>query len=260
MARGASSGSGAPLASSYAPCRPVWFGVALSPWQVLATLRDLQEVGVPAPAIANKSVPERRRALVRASSVFAAYLRKRYTMPLTLVVTDVASSALPGAFTVEGNPTGSAADVKIEVVAGGEVSTGDVTVRVTREDGLVGMAVTPAVSLPASGIIDVDGVKVTIAGARASGDTLTYTAGPDPGIRSAVAALAAHALYYNRGADPKAMEPYKDARDQAIAYAKELCGGEGAELDEAADATPQRHEGGPMFTTNTRDGFLYGRT
>lgn len=259
MARGASSGSGAPLASSFAPCRPVWFGVALPPWQVLATLRDLQEVGVPAAGIANKSVPERRRALVRASSVFAAYLRKRYTMPLALVVTDVESSALPGAFTVEGTPTGSAADVKVEVVAGGDVSSGGVTVRVTRGEALPGMALTPAVALPTSGIIEVDGVMVTVAGARAPGDTLTYTAGPDPGIRWAVAALASYSLYYNRGADPKAMEPYKDARDQALAFAKELCGGEGAELSEDADATPQRHEGGPLFTTNTRDGFLRGK-
>lgn len=259
MARGASSGSGAPLASSYAPCRPVWFGVALSPWQVLATLRDLHEVGLPIPALANKGSAEKRRALARASSVFAAYLRKRHTLPLALVVTDVESSALPGGFTVEGTPTGSAADVKVEVVVGGDVSGGGVTVRVTRDEALPGMALTPGVALPTSGIIEVDGVTVTVAGMRASGDTLTYTAGPDPGIRWAVAALASYSLYYNRGADPKAMEPYKDARDQALAYAKELCGGEGAELDEAADATPQRHEGGPMFTTNTRDGFLYGR-
>lgn len=227
-------------------------------WQCLATLRDLHEVGLPPPAIASKGVPEKHRALIRASSLFAARVRKRYAPPFGLLITDVVSGFAAGAAAVEGNPTGNTADVRIEVVAGGLVSDGAVTVRISRDDGFVGTW-GPTQTLGAAGVLTVDGAIVTFTGTLAAGEAVTYTAGPDPGIRWAVAALAAHSLYYNRGADPKAMEPYKDARDQALAFAKELAKGEEAELDQAGDSTPARAEGGPLFVTNTRDGFLYGR-
>ncbi|MFO0588832.1 MAG: hypothetical protein U0441_14880 [Polyangiaceae bacterium] len=224
-------------------------------WQRLATLRDLHEVGLPPPAIASKNVAEKERALTRGSSLFAARVRKRYAPPLVLVITDVVHTLTAGDATVEGTATGSAADVRVEVVAGGDVADGTVTVKVSRNDGVTWGATQ---TLPSNGVITVDGATVTISGAPVAGEALTYTAGPDPGIRWAVAALAAHSLYYNRGSDPKASEPYKDARDQALAFAKELAKGEEAELDQSQDSTPERAEGGPLFTTRTRDGFLRG--
>lgn len=226
-------------------------------WQCLATLRDLHEVGLPPPAIASKGVPEKHRALIRATALFAARVRKRYAPPFGLVITDVESGFAAGAVTVEGTPTGNASDVRIEVVVGGLVSGGAVTVRISRDDGFAGTWGATQ-TLSGSGVMLLDGAICTFTGTLAAGEAVTYTAGPDPGIRWAVAALAAHSLYYNRGADPKAMEPYKDARDQALAFAKELAKGEEAELDQSGDSTPARAEGGPLFVTHTRAGFLTG--
>lgn len=226
-------------------------------WQTLATLRDLHEVGVPTAALASKTVPEKHRALARASSIFAAYLRKKHATPMALVVTDTVTVSVAGAAALAGTPIGAAADVRIEVVAGGAISGGAVTVRISRDDGAAG---TWGQALPvlADGLVSVDGVQTTLSGTWAAGEAVTYTAGPDPGIRWAVAAIAAHALYYNRGADPKAMEPYKAAYEAAIGFGKALAAGQEAELDQRADATPHRAEGGPLYAQRTRDGFLRG--
>lgn len=229
----------------------------ISPWQFLATLRDLHEVGVPAQALTSKSVAEKRRALVRASSSFVAFLRKRYKPPLALALSDLEVTSAAGTATAEGSPVGSAADVRIEVVAGGLVSGGAVTVRLSRDDGTAGTWGT-TFQLAPDGVVQMDGVTVTLAGTWATGEAVTYSAGPDPGIRGAVAALAAYNLLYNRGADPKTSETYQRLYDQAIGYARELCKGDGPELAEDADATPGRHEGGPMWEARTRDGFLRG--
>lgn len=230
-----------------------------SPWQVLATLRDLHEVGVPAPALASKPVPEKRRALVRASSSFVAYLRKRYKPPLALALDALEVTSAAGTATATGSPEGSAADVRIEVVVGGLVSGGLVTIRVSSDDGLANTWGATA-ALPTSGVVQLGGITATLAGTWIAGEAVTYSVGPDPGIRGAVAALAAYNLLYNRGADPKTSETYQRLYDQAIAYAKELCKGDGPELAEDADATPGRHEGGPMWEARTRAGFLYGET
>lgn len=228
--------------------------MSLSPWQCLATIRDVAEVGLPTQANP-KPAAEVRRALGRMSCVFAPYLRKRYGLPLAIVITgeDVTSAA--GTATVQGTATGDAADVRLEVVAGGAVSGGAVTVKLSRDNGTTGTwgATT---TLPADGVVVIDGVTVTLAGTWATGEAVTYTAGPDPGVRWAVAALAAHAMYYNRGADPKAMEAYKDARDRALDFGKMLAKGEEAELDQTKDATPARAEGGPLWVATSRAQFL----
>ncbi len=226
-------------------------------WQSLATLRDLNEVGLPLPALAGKPVPEKHRALARASSVFVAYLRKRYSAPLALATESVVVTSAAGAASVGGSPIGNAADVRIEVVTGGAVVGGGVTVRVSRDDRAAGTW-GPTVPVLADGLGVVDGVQASLSGTWAAGEAVTYTAGPDPGIRWAVAALAAHALYHNRGADPKAMEPYQRAHDEALAFAKALAAGVEAELDQKSDATPGRAEGGPLYAKRTRDGFLRG--
>ena len=228
-----------------------------SPWQTLATLRDLHEVGVPAPALASKTLGEKRRALQRASSLFIAYLRKRNMPPLAVQLDAFEVTSAAGTASSSGSPSGSAADVRIEVVAGGLVSGGAVTIRVSRDDGTAGTWAATT-TLPSSGVVELDGVTTTLVGTWAAGEAVTYSAGPDPGVRGSVASLAAYNLLYNRGADPKTSETYQRLYDASIAYAKELCKGDGPELAENADATPGRHEGGPMWEARTRAGFLSG--
>lgn len=225
-----------------------------SPWQCLATIGDASIIGLPTQANP-KPAAEQRRVLTMMSCRAAPYLRKRYGLPLALEVTGEAVTSAAGTATVQGTATGDAADVRIEVVAGGAVSGGAVTVRLSRDNGVAGTwgATT---TLPADGVVTVDGVTVTLAGTWAAGEAVTYTAGPDPGVRWAVAALASHAMYYNRGGDPKAMEPYKDARDQAMDFVRVLAKGEDAELDQTKDATPSRAEGGPLWVATSRAAFL----
>lgn len=232
--------------------------MAASPWQCLATLRDVAEIGLPTQANP-KPVTEQRRALVRASSLFAPYLRKKYGLPLALHVTDVLVTSSAGSATVEGAPTGDAADVRIEVVAGGAVSGGAVTIRVSKDNGTAGTWA-PTATLPASGQVTVDGVLVTLSGTWAAGEAVTYTAGPDPGVRAAVAQIASYLMYYNRGGNPAAMAPYKEGYDQAIAFGKMLAKADEGELDQQkADATPGRAEGGPLWVATSREDFVRGR-
>lgn len=231
------------------------------PWQCLATIRDTSEVGLPTQA--NPKPPaEQRRALLRASCYLAPYLRAKYGLPLSLYVTDVEVTAAAGSATIEGSATGDAADVRLEVVAGGAVSGGAVTVRLSRDAGLtVGSVATwgATAALPTTGIVTIDGVTVTLSGTWVTGEAVAYTAGPDPGVRWAVAALASHAMYYNRGANPAAMAPYLDARDKALEWGKMLAKGEEGQLDQkTADATPGRAEGGPLWTSTSRSKFLGG--
>lgn len=230
-----------------------------TPWQRLATIRDCAEVGLPPPA--NPKPPaEQRRALLRASGLFAPFLRKKYGLPCALYVTELEVVSEAGTATVEGAPTGDAADVRLEVVAGGAVSGGAVTVRLSRDAGLTAAGVSTfgdASAVPVSGVVEIDGVTVTLSGTWTTGEAVTYTAGPDPGIRWAVAAIASHAMYYNRGANPAAMAPYVDARDKALEFGKALASGVEAELEQGVvDATPARAEGGPLWTSQSRAAFL----
>lgn len=209
-----------------------------------------------------KSRGEKLRALQRGSSIFVAYLRKRHTLPMTLAASDLEVTSAAGTAETAGAPAGPAADVRVEVVAGGAVSGGAMTIRISRDDGagLAGVPLTwgATTTLASSGIVVIDGLTLTLAGTWAALEAASFTVGPDPGIRQSVAALAAYGLLYNRGADPKTSEPYQRLYEQAIGYARELCKGDGPELAETADATPGRHEGGPAFEVRTRAGFLHG--
>ena len=232
-----------------------------TPWQCLATLRDVAEAGLPKQANPKPAV-EQRRAILRMSGFFAPFLRKKYGLPLPLYITDFVVTSAAGSAALDDmgmTAGGDAADVRIEVVTGGAVSSGTVGYRVSRDDGAAGTWSAPS-ALDPDGAIMVDGVTITLAGTWAAGETVTYTAGPDPGVRWAVAVLAAHSMYWNRGADPKAMEPYKDARDKAIEFGRLLANGSEAELDQKTDATPGRVENGPILPIRTRDGFLRGRS
>lgn len=229
----------------------------------LATIRDVNELGIPAQALAMKSMAEKRRAITAASELFSARIRRRYSPPLALEI-DAESftvTSAAGEVSYAGTPRGHAADVKIEIVVGGVVSGGAVTVRVSKDDGLTGTWL-PTQTLPADGKLTVDGVELVFAGTFVALDSVTYTAGPSPGVRASVAGWAAWLMYGNRGGDPKAPAPtemVKALYEEAKAFAKELAKGEEAELDHKADATPDRAELGPLFTENTRDGFRYGR-
>lgn len=231
------------------------------PWQCLATIRDCAEVGLPPPA--NPKPPaEQRRALLRASGFFQPFTRKLYSS-LALHLTEWLVTSSAGTASHEGAPTGDAADVRLEVVAGGAISGGAVTAKLSRDAGATVASVSTfgsTFTVPSTGIVEVDGVTITLSGTWAQGEAVTYTAGPDPGIRWAVAAIASHAMYYNRGANPAAMAPYQEARDKAIEWGQMLAKGVEAELDQkVVDATPGRAEGGPLWTRQSRAQFLAGK-
>lgn len=226
----------------------------------LATLRDVHEKGLPPQAIADKSVQEKRRTIAAASDLFVCRLRKRYSPPLALEIDpeEFVVTSAAGTVTYQGTPTGHAADVKVEIVAGGIVSGGSVTVRVSKDDGLAGTWL-PTQTLPVDGKLAIDGVELIFTGTFVALESVTYSAGPAPAVRASVAALAAWSMIGSIGANPETLELLKPMRESAEAFAKELAKGEEAELDQKSDATPARPEMGFLFTRNTRDGFRYGR-
>lgn len=226
--------------------------------QTLATLRDVDELGIPQQALAMKPPAEKLRALQAASGLFTARLRKRYEPPLAIRGSAWLVLAAVGLATYEGSPaiTGSAADVRIEIVTGGTVASGLVTTRVSLQNGATGTwGATTA--LPVTGLVTVGDVLVTLSGTWATGEAVTFSTGSDPAVRASVAAWAAWLMINNRGADPKTLELLKGPYETAKAFAEDLAKGEKAELPQSVDSTPNRSEGGPRYVENTRDGFLY---
>lgn len=237
------------------------------PYFRLATLRDVHEKSLPAQALADKSVQEKRRAITAGSELFVCRLRKKYAPPLALEIDpeEFVVTSADGTATYAGTPSGHAADVKIEVVSGGTILNGVVTtagpaftVRVSLEDGLDGTWL-PSVEVDGTGVVQVGTVTVTLSGFFAALDSITYSAGPSPAVRASVGAWAAWIMINSIGADPDTLELLKAPYEEAKAFAKELAKGEEAELDQKSDSTPARPEMGSLFTRNTRDGFRYGR-
>lgn len=226
----------------------------------LATIRDVFSLSIPAQAIAMKTVAEKHRAITQASELFAARARKRYTTPFAVTIEpeDFVVTSAAGTVTYAGSPTGHAADVKVEIVSGGLVSGGAVTVRVSKDDGLAGTWL-PTQTLPTDGKLTIDGVELIFTGTFVALESVAYTAGPSPAIRGSVAGWTAWLLMNSRGAKAETLELLKPMYQEAVAFAKELGHGEEAELPSGADATPARPEMGVLFTRNTRDGFRYGR-
>lgn len=210
--------------------------------QAFATLRDLDDLGPPAEALAMQSDRQKRVAIDWASGRLAVKLRKKYKLYLVPDLLEVDTSGLStGACTVEGTPS-LCQDLAVKVVSGGAVAGGACTVAISTD---AGATFGEAVTLPASGALVIDGVTLTFSGTLTADDLVSYATGLDHVLRGAVVDMAAWRLLFNRGISALDEKTLQARYDDALALADELATGEG-ELDQTSDASPEVDEGGPF--------------
>lgn len=218
----------------------------------LCTARDLEELGIARDAIQGIPLDQRKRTIRRASGVLAPYLRKRAELPLVPTVDDeeISVALMTGGASVahEGGPATRARDVAVKFTAGGTVGVPGVLVAVNLDHGAFGSAFSAPVALPNDGKITIDGYIWTIDGTIATADLFTYSTRIDPGVSTAAAQVAAFLLLGNRGVPAETLETLKALHDAAIAWTKDVGKGEG-DLEYGADASPDRDEGGPLFSS-----------
>ncbi|MFS8070777.1 MAG: hypothetical protein ACMG6S_30795 [Byssovorax sp.] len=215
--------------------------------QNYATLRDLDELGVAAEALAMLTPAHKRRGILAASGRIAGYLREKHTLPFKPDVTPLDSSGLVGggsaALTITGNPA-LVHDVVVRVAAGGVVGVDAVTIEISTDAGATFRAAAP---LALHGALEVDGVTLTFTGTLDALDLVEWSTCVDRGLCEASVAIAAYLLLNNRGLSAETMESVEKRWEKAEAWAKVIAGGD-ARLDKNVDATPNVEESGPRFT------------
>lgn len=224
--------------------------VVAQPLLSLASARTLERLGLGQRALQSLPLAQRLEALRAATGELAPYLRKRYALPLvpTLDVETVDVSGLPGATVAwDGGPATRVDDYLITFT----VANGATSYTLTTSAGAYGATAGP--SAPWLGSLTVDGYTVTLSGTIANGNTLAWSTAivQDPGVAFAVVRIAACALLYSRGLDPKTLVDLVEQRDAALTWARALgIPGEG-ELAPTADATPTVSEYGPLVSGNS---------
>lgn len=215
--------------------------------QLYASLGALDDLG-PAAALAPIPARTRRAALRFASAHFATYVRPRYGLPLKPWVQDLDASGLEGGAAVvqEGTPT-LVQDVVIRFPGAGTVGVAGLTYELSTDGGSTFAAAAP---LPLSGVVTVDNVYTTVAGAVLAGDQLTYSTVVDEALCGHTCAVAAWTLLHNRGLDPAVEAELQRRFDAALAWQKDVRDGT-AQLDPAHDATPDTSEEGALVTGET---------
>jgi hypothetical protein len=215
--------------------------------QEFCTLRDLDELGIAAEAIAAVPVRVKRRKIRHYSGEMASALRPRHTLPLVVGVEDLDVSLLSSTATVVlSGEADRVADVAIRIVAGGAVSGGAVTYQISRDAGIDDSWGAVA-TLPSSGIILLDGLTITVAGTVAADDLFSYSAGVDTVVAGHTAALVTGSMLDWRGLDPASAQTLERAVKAAQAWMNQIKPGDRA-LATDADSTPDVSEMGPMGT------------
>lgn len=216
------------------------------PAQLFATLLALDDLG---PAAALAGIPVRRRLanLRFVSAHFATYLRPRYRLPLKPWVEQLVDELAGGATIAQAGTPFVVQDVVIRFPGAGTVGAPGLTYELSLDGGTTFAA---AVALPMDGVVLVDGVSTTFAGAILAADQLSYSTGVDEALRGHTCAVAAWNLLHNRGLDPATQEELQRRFDAATAWEKDLRAGT-ALLDPAHDATPTLSEEGPLVTGQT---------
>jgi hypothetical protein len=217
--------------------------------QNYATLRDLDELGVAAEALASLSAAHKRRGILAASARIAPYLRKRHQLPLRPDVTPIDTSGLVGggsaSLVVVSAPV-LVQDIAVQVFDPGTVGFVGVTVQVSTD---AGTTYGPLTALALTGSLTIDGVMLTLAGPLAAGDVVSWSTRVDFGLCEATVSIAAFIMLNNRGLDPASMETLEARWTKALQWATDIGKGIG-ELDGADDATPGLDEVGVLFDTD----------
>ena len=215
--------------------------------QNYATLRDLDELGVAAEALAMLTPAHKRRGILAASGRIAGYLRPKHALPLTPDVTPLEASGPWGGPTaslaITGTPT-LVQDIAVRVAAHGVVGVDAITIELSTDAGATYGA--PA-ALAANGVLVVDGVALTLAGALAALDVVEWSTCVDRGLCEATVAVAAYILLNNRGLPAETMATIETRWQKAETWAEKVCAGD-TRLDAKEDATPNVEESGPRFT------------
>ena len=210
--------------------------------QNYATLRDLDELGVAAEALAMLSPAHKRRAILAASGRIAGHLRPKHTLPFKPDVTPLEAGSLGGGsavLTITGAPQ-LVQDLAVRVAVGGVVSAGGVTLEVSTDAGTTYAA---PVALGVTGELVVDGVTLTFTGALVALAVVEWSTCVDRGLMEATVAIAAYILLNNRGLPAETMDGVEKRWEKAEKWAEKVAAG-GAFLDKNEDATPQLDEGG----------------
>lgn len=212
-----------------------------------ATPRDLEELGINTPALQAIPLAKRLRTLQAAMGELAPYLRKRYALPLvpTLRLSSVDTSGMIGGASVvfDGGPASLVQDLAVKFAVVGPA----ITYQINPYAGAYGSAYGAAIPLVAQSLA-LDGYALTIVGAIADADVLTYSTAivQDPGVALANARLAAWVLLHARGVDAKTEADVKAAREAAVAWGKSLGSPGEGELATDGDRTPLVDEYGPL--------------
>lgn len=228
-----------------------------TPTQALSTLRDLDELGIAEEALAARPLRQKRNALRSASGIVASSLWRKHQLPMAISVVDgdpdTYGLTLGATATLAGTPL-HVADVVVRIVDGGPVSGGACTYQVSLDAGASGPRVPggadvstfgPVVTMPASGVVAVDGVTLTLAGTLADDDEVTWSTAVDEGVKLLVVWIAAFILLGNRGVDTETKDALQRLYDLALKRLDQVADGVQAQLAPNADATPDLDEGGP---------------
>lgn len=234
--------------------------------QRLATLRQLEELGLGQPAIRSIPLQARRRALVAGSGFIAGFLRKRNALPLAVAFDpeDLDVTGMTGhasvTWSADSAPT-LVQDVAVKFTSAGAAPGALLTYVTNTHAGAHGSSYTGAGgTLDGDGSLVIDGQRFTVAGPVNLNDVFTFsTALSEPGVSLAVVQITAWTLLHNRGVDAKTEADLAATYDAAMAFARAIALGDEAELGKASDATPNRAELGPLGSGQTTPWAFLGR-
>jgi hypothetical protein len=211
-----------------------------TPTQPLCTIRDLEDVGFAAEALAVLPDRQKRNAIRVASGIVAAPLRKRHLLPLTPYTIDLDASGLTMGATASLSGTSTqVADVAAKILTGGSVGAPGVTYKLSVDAGVTYGA---SQVLPLSGEVVIDGVTLALSGDVAVDDVVSYGAEVDAGIKGAAVEIAVDILTGSRGRDAETAAEMARRYDRVLARVAQIAEGM-AELAADADATPVKDEG-----------------
>lgn len=221
--------------------------------QAYCTWRDVMELGVGIEALVPLTPRQRAQCVLWASGYIATALRVRHTLPLVVGLECLGVTGAAATAVLTGAPS-QVADVVLRCSTAGAVAGGAVGYQLSTDAGETWSAVA---TLPASGVVVVDGVTVTIAGTLAVNDTVAWSAGLDSTVRGHAAALAAMRGLRVRGLDPAIENDLKPYLDDVKEWLGLLTEGK-RQLDTGADTTPAVSEDGPLFTgQGSADEWVY---
>lgn len=236
--------------------------------QPFCTLGNVERLGIATKAIQALPLLQRRDAIKAASGLLEPALRTRHA-PRFLVEHDpdfddlsgMTGGAVPIWSTDAAGPIMQCRpmDVGLAFPTGGVVGNPGVTYTLNTDASAYGTTAGPAAPFPLSGELTIGGYPFALQlGATINnGDALFFCLRTDAGLTAAAALLAAWLLLHGRGVDPKTMEDLAAAKETAEAWARGIAKGDG-DLDKAADATPQKQEGGFRYKAGREQHDPYG--